>query len=162
MKFVSRKAWGANPPRDRTPQQPGNIRRIFVHYSASPGGQVSFDAQKQAVKNIQSFHQGPERGWSDVGYNYLVINSPTSRTFVGRGLSTVPAAQQGYNTNSCAICVIIADGEKLRWRTKIQLRRTISKIRKRIGKNVPVLPHQAVNSTSCPGAALTEWVKKTY
>lgn len=162
VRFVSRKGWGAKAARDRTSQQPGNIRRIFVHYSESPGGQVSFDAQKQAVQNIQSFHMGPERGWSDIAYSYLVINSATSRTFVGRGLSAVPAAQQGYNTNSCAICVIMADGEKLRWRTKIQLRRTIAQVRKRIGKNVPVLPHKAVNSTSCPGEALTAWVAKTY
>lgn len=162
MKFVSRKAWGAKEARDRTMQNPSNIKAIYVHYSESPGGQVTFDSQRQAVRNIQAFHMGPERGWSDIAYNFLVTNSATSRTFVGRGLRAVPAAQQGYNTNSCAVCVIMKDGERLRWRTKRQLRRTISALRKRIGKDVPVKPHRAVNDTSCPGDALAAWVAQNY
>lgn len=162
MKFVSRKAWGAKAARDRTRQEPRNIRTIYIHYSESPGGQVTYKAQCEAVRNIQSFHMGPERGWSDIAYSFLVINSATSRTFVGRGLRAVPAAQQGHNTNSAAVCVIMKDGERLRWRTKLQLRRTISALRKRIGANVPVRPHRAVNDTSCPGDALAAWVAKTY
>lgn len=162
MRYIQRKEWGAIPARDRIMQNPKKVNTIFVHYSESPGGQKSFAAQKQAVKNIQSFHVGPQRGWSDIAYSYLVINSVTSRTFVGRGLSAVPAAQQGYNTNSCAICVIMKDGERLNWRTKRQLKKTIRDVRRRIGKDVPVKPHRAVNDTSCPGDALASWVAQNY
>lgn len=163
MKFVQRKAWGAKDARDRTMQNPKKVNTIFIHYSESPGGQKTYKAQCDAVRNIQSFHMGPQRGWSDIAYSYLVTNSAlSSRTFVGRGLSAVPAAQAGHNTNSCAICVIMKDGEKLHWRTKRQLKKTIRSIRGRIGKNVPVKPHRAVNDTSCPGDALAAWVAQNY
>ena len=165
MKLITRKEWGAKPPRDTTYQREADIKTIFIHHSESAGGQSTFQAQCQAIKNTQDFHMGPERGWSDIAYNYLVINpykGGKARVFVGRGLHYVPAAQMGYNTGSCASCVITRDGEPLSWKTRLALRRLIWQTRRRIGRQVPVKPHSAVNETSCPGDLLRAWIKKHY
>lgn len=163
MKIVSRKGWGARPPKDRTFQDVRSVREIFIHYSESPGGQTTFDAQRKAIQNIQDFHMDG-RGWSDVAYSYLVINTSigTPRVFTGRGARVVPAAQANHNTNTIAVCVVMRDSEKLAWRTKLQLRRLIWRLRRRVGRKVPVRPHSAVTQTSCPGNQLRAWIKATY
>ena len=165
MKLITRKEWGARTARDTVYQRTTDIKTIFIHHSESSGGQKTFDEQVRAVRDIQAFHMGPERQWSDIAYTYLVINpfkGGLARVFVGRGLHHVPAAQLGYNTNSCAICVITADGEPLSWKTKLALRRLVWQTRRRIGRQVPVKPHSAVNDTSCPGDQLRAWIKKHY
>jgi hypothetical protein len=164
VKIVTRISWGARPRRERTAQNPKDVHTIFIHYTESPGGQIRYGQQCAAVRGIQNFHMDG-RGWSDIAYNYLVSNpyrGGRSRAFAGRGLSTVPAAQMNHNTNTCAISVICANGEKISWRTKLTIRRLVSQLRKEIGRQVPVRPHSAVTATSCPGPALTAWVKKTY
>lgn len=163
MKIYSRSRWGARQARDRTYQDPRSVKEIFLHYSESPGGQVSFGDAAQAVRNIQDFHMGPQRAWSDVAYSYLVTNSRRSRVFVGRGARVVPAAQAGHNTNTVAICVLMQSGDRLHWATKIQLRRLIWRLRRKtIRRNVPVLPHSFVTQTSCPGDEVRAFIRKHY
>ena len=162
MKIVSRAAWGARRPKDRTFQDARSVREIFVHYSESPGGQVDFQVQKRAIQNIQDFHMDT-RGWSDIAYSYLIINSSKPRVFCGRGARTVPAAQMNHNTGTIAICVVMRDGEKLAWQTKLQLRRLIWHLRHSVTRrNTPVRPHSAVTETSCPGDQLRAFVAKHY
>lgn len=163
MRIVSRKGWGAAPPRDRTFQDPRSVKEIFLHYSESASPGSGFADQAQAIRNIQSFHQGPQRGWSDVGYSYLVTNSRISRVFVGRGCRVVPAAQLNHNTNTVAVCVVMGANEKLRWSTRIQLRRLIWHLRrKRLRRNAAVRPHSAVTDTSCPGNDIRAFINKHY
>lgn len=163
MRIVTRKAWGAKPARDKTYQDPRSVREIFVHYSESSSPGSSFDAQAQSVRTIQAFHQGPERGWSDVGYSYLLVNSSVPRVFAGRGCRVVPAAQANHNTNTVAVCVITTGQEKLRWQTKLQLRRLIWHLRRRkLRRNAAVRPHSAVTETSCPGDQLRAFIEKHY
>lgn len=162
MKIVSRRAWGARKPRDRTYQDPRSVREIFLHYSESPGGQATFETQKRAIQNIQDFHMGT-RGWSDIAYSYLVINASRPRVFYGRGARVVPAAQLNHNTETIAVCVVMSKGEKLCWQTKLQLRRLIWHLRHNVTRrNTPVLPHSAVTETSCPGDQLRAFIKKHY
>lgn len=163
MRIYSRKSWGARPARDKTYQDARSVREIFLHYSESPSPGVSFSSQAAAIRNIQAFHQGPSRAWSDVAYSYLVTNSPRSRVFAGRGARAVPAAQLNHNTNTIAVCVIMSADEKLRWQTKLQLRRLIWRLRRRVIKrHVPVRPHSAVTETSCPGDDIRAFIKKHY
>ena len=162
MKIVSRRAWGARKPRERTYQDPRSVREIFVHYTESPGGQYAFEDQRRVMQQTQDFHMDT-RGWSDIAYNFLVFNSSRPRVFYGRGARVVPAAQAGHNTNTVAIAVVMRDGEKLGWRTRLQLRRLIWNLRKKtIRRNVPVRPQSAVTATSCPGDQLRAFVEKHY
>jgi hypothetical protein len=162
VRIISRREWGARKPKDRTYQDARSVRELFIHYSESPGGQRSLQEQIKAVHGIQGFHMNV-RGWSDIAYNYLVINSRRPRVFYGRGARVVPAAQAGHNTNTIAVCVVMRADDKLTWQTKLQLRRLIWQLRtKTVRRNVPVRPHSAVTETSCPGDQLRAFIKKHY
>lgn len=163
MKLISRKAWGARQAKDRTYQDPRSVKEIFLHYSESPSPGSRFADQAQAIRNIQSFHMGPDRGWSDIAYNYLVINAARSRVFIGRGARVVPAAQLNHNTNTIAVCIVMESGDRLTWATKLQVRRLVWRLRRKtIRRQVPVRPHSAVTETSCPGDEVRAFIRKHY
>lgn len=161
MKIISRRQWGARQPRSRSYQDPRSVKELFIHYSESPSA-TSLAAQKQVMRGLQDFHMDG-RGWSDIAYNYLVFNGSKPRAFYGRGARVIPAAQANHNTNTIAVCVVMRAGDKLTWRTKLQLRRLVWHLRRKVIKrNVPVKPHSAVTQTSCPGDQLRAFIKKTY
>jgi len=64
VRIVSRKEWGAAPPRSRVAiNWPAGVD-LWVHHTTGPN--------TQTVRQIQAFHMGPSRGWNDIGYGYLV------------------------------------------------------------------------------------------
>ena len=161
MRIISRRQWGAEPPRDRSYQDPRSVKELFIHYSESPSAS-SLETQKQIMRGLQDFHKNG-RGWSDIAYNYVVFNGSRPRVFYGRGARVIPAAQANHNTNTIAVCVVMKAGDKVSWRTKLQLRRLVWHLRSKvIRRNVPVRPHSAVTETSCPGDELRAFIKQHY
>ena len=166
MKIISRRQWGARKPRDRAYQDPRSVKELFIHYSESPSAS-SWETQKRAIQNMQDFHMNPTsaggRNWSDIAYNYIVFNAARPRVFYGRGARVIPAAQALHNTNTIAVCVVMRAGDKVTWQTKLQLRRLVWHLRRKVIKrNVPVRPHSAVTQTSCPGDELRAFIKQHY
>lgn len=163
MKIYRRARWHARPngPCDR--QDVRNVRAIYIHYSDSPAPPENLAAQAAAVRGIQTYHM-QSNGWSDIAYSFLVTPGQTrARVWEGRRAYYVPASQQGYNQNSLSICIVTNDRGKLSWTTKLQIRRLVFHLRKRvIGRNVPVYPHSHVNDTSCPGNELRAFIRKYY
>lgn len=161
MRIISRRQWGARKPRERAYQDPRSVKELFIHYSESPSAS-SLAAQKQIMRGLQDFHMDG-RNWSDIAYNYLVFNGSKPRVFYGRGARVIPAAQALHNTNTIAVCVVMRAGDKVTWQTKLQLRRLVWHLRRKVIKrNVPVRPHSAVTQTSCPGDELRAFIKKHY
>ena len=79
------------------------VERVFLHCSAN-------DRPEHAnITTIRRWHVA--RGFSDIGYHYVIDFE--GRLLVGRSLERIPAAQQGHNSGSIAICVTGGqDGEK--------------------------------------------------
>ena len=92
------------------------IDLIIVHCSASTFGNVEV---------IRHWHSDPKpkgRGWSDIGYHYVINNGKAGKYdeyeeyskdgFIeeGRPLFKAGAHCKGHNTNSIGICMI-GDGE---------------------------------------------------
>jgi len=81
------------------------IKEIYVHCSDSYFGTAHI---------IDSWHR--ERGWSEGGYNFVILNGQIKsdlylETLNGniealRDMNKVPAHVRGYNTNSIGICLI--------------------------------------------------------
>lgn len=163
MKIYSRARWHARPNGPCERQDVRNVRAIYIHYSESPTPRERFADQAAAVRGIQRFHQ-QVRGWSDIAYSFLVTPGKSRpRVWEGRRRYYVPASQLGYNQNSLSICVVMTENDKLTWATKVQLRRLVYHLRRRvIGRNVPVYPHSHVNETSCPGNELRAFIRKYY
>lgn len=72
------------------------ITKIIIHCSATPP-----DMDIGAAE-IQRWHL--DRGWSDIGYHYVIRRDGTLET--GRPLETPGAHTAGYNTDSIGICLI--------------------------------------------------------
>lgn len=75
------------------PKRP--VSRVFIHCSASDN--PDFDN----VATMDLWHR--QRGWSQVGYHLFIRKSGLIE--VGRSLELVPAAQQGNNSGTIAICL---------------------------------------------------------
>lgn len=73
-----------------------DINKIIVHCTATPEG------RKTSVADIRSWHK--ERGWSDIGYHYVVQLDGTVNE--GRSVEIAGAHVKGQNTNSIGITYV--------------------------------------------------------
>ena len=74
-----------------------HINKIVVHCADTPKG-VYFD-----VTDIRKWHT-EERGWSDVGYHYIVLLDGSIQK--GREDKTTGAHVRGHNQSSIGVCYI--------------------------------------------------------
>ena len=146
MKIVTRAGWSARSP-EQTYTVPWSVRtEFFVHHTDGP--------TDQSVKNIQDFHMGPERGWSDVGYNFLVRDDGT--VYEGRGWLVVGAHCPDHNRTGIGVAYIgrnePTDAAKraIRWLYDDACRRA--------GRPLLKLGHGDRYPTECPGPRLQAWV----
>jgi hypothetical protein len=71
------------------------VNKVFIHCSDSDY------AQHDNVEIIKAWHL--KRGFNDIGYHYFI--NKMGVVFDGRDLEKSPAAQEGHNTGSIAICL---------------------------------------------------------
>jgi N-acetylmuramoyl-L-alanine amidase len=99
MKYLSRQAWGASPPKTVL-KSIGKVDEIFIHHSVTnPTSSPANDARA-----IQQFHMNG-RNYSDIGYTLLV--HPDGTVMEGRtvgGLAAQGAHTSGHNVTSIGIC----------------------------------------------------------
>ncbi|UYN98346.1 MAG: N-acetylmuramoyl-L-alanine amidase [Devosia sp.] len=80
------------------------ISEIIVHCAATPEG------KDFTVADIRAWHK--QRGWSDIGYHYVVYRD--GRIMSGRPVGQVGAHCAGHNTGTIGICYVgglSADGK---------------------------------------------------
>jgi len=114
--IVSRRDWGADESIRLSQRAYAPIRKLVVHHSASSNGPSDPAA---VVRSIHRFHT-VTRGFSDVGYNYLIDHRGT--IYEGRyarrygneprsgedrkGWGVVGAHAKGTNAGTCGICLL--------------------------------------------------------
>lgn len=77
----------------RKPKRP--VTKVFIHCSASD------NPEHDNVATMDLWHR--QRGWAGVGYHLFIRKS--GELEVGRDMEKVPAAQEGHNVGSIAICL---------------------------------------------------------
>lgn len=90
---------GPPPPNASTLQLLGTARpidEIIIHCAATPEG------KDFSVADIRAWHK--ERGWSDIGYHYVVYRD--GRVMLGRPVGQVGAHVANHNTGTIGICYI--------------------------------------------------------
>lgn len=80
------------------PRRP--VSRVFLHCSASDGAGDAFTGAG-LVATIEAWHRA--RGFREIGYHF-VIDKAGAVMPTARGLEETPAAQQGHNAGTIAIC----------------------------------------------------------
>lgn len=114
------------------------VSKVFIHCSDS-------DIQAHDnIKTIREWHLA--RGFNDVGYHYFIRK--TGQIENGRPLKDVPAAQEGHNTGSIAICV---SGSKEYTKQSMEALKTLCiAINKAYNGNITFHGHCEVSSKACP------------
>ena len=105
--IITRKRWGANESwRECCPKYAPSVQMAFVHHTV---GTNSYSRSQSAaiVRSVYRYHTS-NRGWSDIGYNFLVDRY--GQIFEGRyGGMTRPvigAHVKGFNTGSTGISLM--------------------------------------------------------
>ena len=149
MKIISRAEWGARQPNGRNTTAWSSRTGFVVHHSGAD--------DDQTVKQIQNYHMDT-RGWSDVGYNFLIDKH--GRIYEGRGWTVIGAHAAGHNTANIGVCVIGDYSKNLPPEATLDaLAWLYDEANRRKGSTLAVRTHRMVGSTSCPGDKLHSWVK---
>ena len=148
MRVISRAEWGAAPARSTTPLRPERVNLFVLHHTTG-----SYRGPK-SVRQIQAFHQGPERKWSDIGYNFLV--APDGAVYEGRGWGFSGAHARGKNSESVGVA-FIGDGSKpMPGPAQASVLELLREAESRFG-TLRIVGHRDVGSTTCPGDAIYAW-----
>ncbi|HVF03309.1 MAG TPA: N-acetylmuramoyl-L-alanine amidase [Frankiaceae bacterium] len=105
--YVTRAQWGADESlRSGSPSYSDSIKLGFVHHTDTSNSYTSSQAAAM-VRSVYAFHT-KSRGWSDIGYNFLV--DKYGRIFEGRyGGVTRPvigAHTGGFNTDTFGVSLL--------------------------------------------------------
>ena len=123
------------------------IRKIIIHYTETP-----LD-RKVTVDEIRKWHT-EERGWSDIGYHYIIYFDGTLHD--GRPVEKVGAHCAGQNKDSIGVCYIGGideEGKKTDTRTldqKEALRDHLMYL-KGLYPEAVVYGHNDFSDKDCPG-----------
>lgn len=134
--------------------KPENVTRIVVHCTATPEG------REVTIEDVRRWHV-EERGWSDVGYHWLIELDGTLKQ--GRHESRSGAHAKGWNGVSIGVCYVGGCDENMKpkdTRTddqKITLGCLLQDLKGRYPK-AKIIGHMDISSKACPSFdALTEY-----
>ena len=177
--IVTRAEWGADETLGSRRRSFGEIRKVIVHHTVTPGTDPAAE-----VRGILKYHT-QSRGFDDIGYNFLIDRDGTvyegrwARTYEDdevhsgedtRGRGVIGAHASGYNTGSVGIALLgthsttgVTDATMRALATTIAWKvgpRDIdphgSDAYLKVGDGTTVLfdniaGHRDVDSTGCPG-----------
>jgi N-acetylmuramoyl-L-alanine amidase len=103
--IIAREAWSAGAGATYPPEY-GRVRMLFVHHTDNPNGYAA-DQVPALIYSIYLFHRFA-RGWSDIGYNFVI--DAFGRIWEGRlgGIdqAVVGAQAGGYNLESSGVAIL--------------------------------------------------------
>ncbi|HEX2176026.1 MAG TPA: N-acetylmuramoyl-L-alanine amidase [Nocardioidaceae bacterium] len=164
----SRAAWGANERlRTRRPTY-GTVRAGFVHHTVNSNRYSRSDVPA-IIRGIYAYHtQG--RGWSDIGYNFLVdrFGRIWEGRFGGVARNVIGAHTLGYNHLSFAMsaignfqtarpspALVRAFGRLMAWKLGLNGVTAGSRNQRLRGRALSAISgHRDAGQTACPGVRL--------
>ncbi|GMA39624.1 FG-GAP-like repeat-containing protein [Mobilicoccus caccae] len=160
----SRAAWGADESIRKGRPSYGVVRGAIVHHTAGTNN-YSQSQVPAIMRGIYAFHV-KDRGWSDIGYNFLV--DKWGRIWEGRyggtNRAVIGAQASGFNEATMGIS-LMGDYRKVRpstaaidamtrviaWKASVHGFDPRGRFSHRGGTYRNVSGHRDVGSTSCPG-----------
>ena len=122
------------------------IKKIIVHCSATPEG------RDVSTNEIKRWHT-EERGFSDIGYHYVIELDGTIVN--GRPETRSGAHAKGHNKNSIGVCYVGGVDAEIKpkdTRTDEQLLSMLNLLKRLVEQNpeAEIIGHRDVSSKSCP------------
>lgn len=163
MKLVTRAQWRARPWRTPNGAIPyaGKPRGVKVHYLGTYYAPRAHPLCPAYVRQIQNQHMDG-RGWSDIGYSFLVCTH--GYVYEGRGLKRRSSANGSISLNEqhYAVCALLGSAGVMK-PTDAQLhgiRDAIEYCRAKGPADGEIKGHRDGYATACPGEPLYAWVRK--
>lgn len=158
MEIISRAAWGARHASDPGGSAVDLSQRdeFMAHYSL--GEELGRKDTAAWVREIQAFHEGPQRGWADIGYNFLV--DVYGNIYEGRGWYRAGAHCPNHNTRAVGVCFLGDDdaGPDLSPAAKASFRWLAEEADRKTNKRLRRMGHRDGKATACPGDEIYGWV----
>lgn len=137
------------------------ITGIIIHCTATRADWWAEKRTSQKVAEIKRWHI-QDRGWSDIGYHYLIDRDGTVAN--GRAIGRDGAHVQGHNTGTIGISLFGGYGSaetdaflaNFTPAQELALRRLITELQSVYGK-VPVSGHNQYAAKACPGFNAPLW-----
>jgi hypothetical protein len=151
VSIINRRNWNARSPSSSIFTVSWREKTEFiVHHSAGP--------TSQTVRQIQDYHING-KGWSDIGYNFLVDND--GHVYEGRGWLAVGAQAKNHNRSGIGVC-FIGDSNKVTvsLKAKEAIKDLYGEAVRRKGSPLRITGHGLLKdqATSCPGNRLRNWI----
>lgn len=130
------------------------INEIIIHCADTPRSWMDGRSTAEKVAEIRRWHV-EERGWSDIGYHYVIDVDGTVKE--GRPVDRTGAHVAGHNANSIGICLIggkggTADDDFFQHFTPAQsqaLIRVVGDLKRRFG-DLKLSGHNQYANKACP------------
>lgn len=126
------------------------------HYQGSGRGAVGLEAAMAQWRAWYRFHTGPERNWSDIGYNWGIPKGcPVGTVFTGRGDHT-RGAHAGPGNHLLGTLFMIGSGDP---GPTPEMFETAQLLRAEFCRG-DATGHRDWMSTSCPGDPAYAWTRR--
>lgn len=149
-----RKLWLARRPRSVAKSDWTAPHTVIVHHTADAGPKRNTVASEAAfMRQTQEFHMGPQRGWSDIAYNFIIM--PSGRVWEGRGYGVIGAHAPNWNTKGIGVSFAGTYTDKSPSAASLKAYHALLKRLREKGANIiGEKGHGDVYPTSCPGSKL--------
>ncbi len=117
-----------------------SVQRVFIHCSASD------NPAHDNVATMRQWHLA--RGFNDVGYHFFIRKDGTLQ--LGRPLERTPAAQEGNNIATIAICLHGLAKDKFTEKQLSALKQLAKQIKTAYNAKITFHGHREVSAKSCP------------
>jgi len=140
------------------------INELIIHCTATPADWRAGSKTSAKVSAIRQMHKN--RGWSDIGYHFLIDRDGTIAK--GRPIERIGAHVKGHNTGTIGIALFGGHGssENDRFEDNFtpeqekSLRALIGDLRMRYGPGLKVTGHNQHAAKACPGFAVPRWLAR--
>ncbi|GAB1866960.1 N-acetylmuramoyl-L-alanine amidase [Camponotus japonicus] len=157
-RIVSRSEWKARKRLDFQILSVTPTPYVVIHHGGIPKYCQDQETCSAIVRSYQDLHMD-DRGWWDIGYNFLI--GEDGNAYEGRGWDYVGAHAPGYNTQSIGICILGYFSDFL---PNLAALKTLNELIAcgislgKISDKYNVLGHRQARNTECPGQSLYEYV----
>ncbi|HSK16003.1 MAG TPA: glucosaminidase domain-containing protein [Gaiellaceae bacterium] len=158
MKIVSRKKWGAAPPKGKTSRPPNTLDGVAVHWFGSPKAARSHDGCEALLRSVQASHlANTKEGYVDIAYSHAVCPHGFAYELRGFGVQAGANGTTAANRSHAAIVYMAGDGDRFTEEAKPVLAELI-RLWQSKGAGLDVKPHGFFVGTTCPGPDIRKWI----
>ena len=161
--MITREQWSARAPKDVTKVPIGARTATCTHHDGAYPVRVTTRAEAiDLAQRDQRLHMDVN-GWSDIGYNFLVISSPGNAVdgliIEGRGRDRLGAHCQDWNTPWIGIQVAVGGEQRPSDKALSSVRALHDACEHGAGRTLAKKGHYQGFNTECPGTFLKAWLK---